>query len=116
MLFRSLTIALGLGGALLVVVQLERNSNSEDPLRRQLNLCLKPLKQLQLEPRAGETLWQFCQRAVTAQPWLRPLLEQLCNAYNGHRYSAEVTSARQVARQVQQLRGELRRAVHRRRA
>jgi transglutaminase-like putative cysteine protease len=109
-----LTIGLGLAGALLVVLQLDHRTRPTDPVRRKLNRCLEPLKPLQLEPQAGETLQQFCQRAGAAEPWLRPLLERLCKTYNGRRYAPETITPQQALRDLQQLRGQLRLAVRRR--
>lgn len=113
-LIAVLTIGVSLGIAVVFILQLERRDTTADSLRQALNRCLWPLRRLQLQPEAGETLASFCQRAGRTDQRLRDPLQQLCALYNGQRFNPGDPAARQVKAEMRRIRSHLWELVHRR--
>jgi hypothetical protein len=79
-------LARTLGAALGLLLVIDAAGQQGDPLRQALNRCLQPLARLGLEPKPGETLLQFCQRASTLEPAIADSLAALNETYSQARF------------------------------
>jgi len=89
------SLAMALVGGLGVLLLLERRrQRTTDRWRRRLDRHLQPLRQLGLEPAAGESLGAFCGRVALRHPELEPALVKLEQDYSRLRFAPAGVSGR----------------------
>jgi len=111
-----LVAALALGISVALAIWSSRSPEANDRQRQALERSLAPLRRLQLEPAAGETLQEFGERVQHAAPDLAAPLRQIIAAYNRFRFTAQPrdipalertlnAGARELARRVRRRKG-----------